>query len=340
MRLRSVVVPALAVLVTLAACRPVPTVPAPQPGRAAAPRPAAPAPTTTTTAKATTSTTVRSTTGGGGGGGGGGGSSSPAPTSTSTTTTAPAPTTTTTTAAAPAPGGQVLWSSTAGWQAEQEPAVLGVVQTDRIRWETHEGRDAMRVELRPYESAEGLADGDVTNTGGYLANRAEVYGRHASPRTTPPAQWPDPIGSTRWYGVDVYVPSDFVTDTTGRMWISLMQWKGLWGGQPAIALEIKNDRFELAGASGRNDLGAIRKGRWERFVVGVHLHPDSGWVEVHRDGVQVLARTHRPTMQWQSAGVADPIYLKQGIYRHWDWAATHVVWFGATTIGTTKDAVE
>ena len=249
-------------------------------------------------------------------------------------------------------GGHVLWRSEYGrqpvgpsvlgaWQAEQEPAVLGIPQPDRIQLvdRPEKGR-VMRVELRPYGTALGRTDGDVTNTGGYEANRAEVYARHhTGSRSAPAAEWPDPIGSTRWYGVDLFIPNSYTADTTGHMWLSLMQWKGALGGQPAIALEVKRDRLELAGASGRDDLGPIARGRWERIVVGVHLHPDQGWVEVLRDGVTVLDRTSRATMQWRSPGVADPIYLKQGLYRDWDWQTTHVVLYGDTVIGTTKDAV-
>ena len=234
-------------------------------------------------------------------------------------------------------GGGLLWQADYGrmapglsalgpWQAEQEPAPDRIRIVDR----PDHGR-VMRVELRP---------GDITDTGGYRANRAEVYARHhTGSRSAPAHEWADPIGSTRWYGFDLYIPAGFVTDPTGLVWESLMQWKGAWGGQPAIALEVKQDRLQLAGASGRNDLGPLAKGRWERLVIGVHFHPDQGWVEVARDGVTVLPRTHRPTMQWRSPGVADPTYLKQGIYRDPRWTVTHVVLYGPLEIGTTKASV-
>ena len=338
MRLRSVLAVALAAL-TIAACRPEPIVEQlagvdhsspPTTSTTVRPRPPHPAPTTTTTA-------APRRRGGGSGGGGGGSSSSPSPTTTSTTATTTPPSTTT---APPSNGGTVLWRSTEGWQAEQEPAVLGAVQQDRIRMAVDPEKGAvMRAELRPFGSAPGLRDGDVTTTGGYEANRSEVYARHASPGSTPAAQWPDPIGATRWYGFDLYIPQDFVTDPTGLQWITITQWKGYAGGSPPIALEIKRDRLEMAGKTGRQDLGPIKRGTWERIVVGVYLHPDAGWVEVYRDGQQALARTNRPTMEWRSPGVVDPIYLKQGIYRHWDWRATHVLYFGPVTIGTTRDVV-
>jgi hypothetical protein len=260
----------------------------------------------------------------------------PAPDATTTTTTAPSPTTT---APAPAPTtdgllfaanydtGSVLPS----WQAEQEPA------TDRISVVSgHAGRPgaAMRVELRP---------GDVTNTGGYLANRAEVYGRHASPRTTPADQWPDPVGSTRWYSFDLFVPADFTFDVLGTQWFTLTQWKGLDSGSPPIALEIKRDHLDLGGVSGRQNLGLVKRGVWETITVGVHFQPNSsGWVEVYRDGQQALPRTYRATMNLRTLdGVqqVDPSYLKQGIYRTTAWVVTHVLYFGPMRIGTTRAAV-
>lgn len=226
------------------------------------------------------------------------------------------------------------------WQAEQEPA------PDRMRLVTDvpgDGRKpagpVLRVELRRFESSEGRRDGDVVTTGGYSANRAEVYDRHAR-RETPPAQWPDPVGSTRWYGFDLFVPADFVEDDTGVVWFSLLQWKGLDSGQPPIALEIKRGHLDLGGASGRHFLGPLKKGQWERVVVGVHFDPGAaGWVEVYRDGVQVLARTSRPTMNRRADGTVDPAYLKLGIYRSTKWQVTHVLYFGPLSIGTSRDDV-
>lgn len=264
---------------------------------------------TTTTTSTTTTTAPTSTT---------------SPPTTTTTTSAP---TTTTTTAAPAPSG-LLWrsgydgltSATQVWQYEQEAAA------DRIQLVDGAHGRVMRVQLPP---------GDVVSGG----NRAEVYARHASPRDTPGEQWPDPVGSTRWYGFDVYVPADFVADSTGLVWFSFTQWKGRDGGQPAIALEIKRERLEMAGASARNDLGPIKRGQWERIVVGVHIDPTTaGWVEVYRDGVQALARTHRPTTTYVN-GLPDPIYLKQGIYRSSQWTVTHSMEFGPVSIGLSKDDV-
>lgn len=247
------------------------------------------------------------------------------------------------------------------WQVEQEPTnpgTSGTVQTSRITVASASkgagtGTVAptqlgMRVELRPYETTNGAADGDVTDTGGYLANRAEVYARHAVPGATLPNGWPDPAGVERWYGFSLLIPTGhvFATDTT---WLTFTQWKGRDGDSPPIGLEIARDRLRLGGARGNagafpnsGDIGAATPGTWTRLVVGLRLSTDPalGWVEVWRDGAQVVARTAVSTMDFQSDGTSpDPVYLKQGIYRSTAWQTTHVLWFGPMRIGRTKAAV-
>jgi hypothetical protein len=230
------------------------------------------------------------------------------------------------------------------WQSEQRPSVNGVVQTDRIQQTAAPGPamgrpagQVTRFELRP---------GDVQDSSGYLANRAEVYGRHAQPRSTPAAQWPDPVGSVRWYSFDLYLPADFATATDTK-WLTITQWKGLNGGSPPIALEIKRDQLRLGGARANAGLiprdgllGPVSRGAWTHLVVGLSISPDpaAGWVEVWRDGSQALPRTAVATMDL-IGGRPDPIYLKQGIYRSSSWTATHVLYLGPVTVGTRRSEV-
>ncbi|NHC13446.1 heparin lyase I family protein [Motilibacter deserti] len=205
---------------------------------------------------------------------------------------------------------------------------------------------ALRVELRPFESAPGKVDGDVTNTGGHIANRSEVFGRvpTGSLGGTPASEWPDPVGAERWYAFNLFVPSDFqtATDTT---WLTLMQWKGLYGGSPPVALEVKRGNLRLGGARTNqglvpNDgnLGPLAKGTWTRLVVGMRLSSDAkrGWVQVYRDGKQALPRVALATMDNYKGvgdGAVDPIYVKQGIYRDLKWNTTHVLYFGPLAVG-------
>ena len=230
------------------------------------------------------------------------------------------------------------------WQAEQRPSVAGVEQADRIQWvPAHDpalGRprgQVLRFELRP---------GDVYDSSGYPANRVEVYGRHASSNSAPPEQWPDPVGSVRWYSFQMFVPADFPT-ATDSTWLTFTQWKGQSGGSPPIALEIKRDGLRLGGARTNagliprgGALGPLEKGAWTHLVVGLSFSPDpqAGWVEVWRDDRLVLPRVAVATMD-RIGGQADPMYLKQGIYRDSSWNCTQVLYFGPVTIGDRRTDV-
>jgi hypothetical protein len=239
------------------------------------------------------------------------------------------------------------------WRSKQLPAdPSGVVQADRIRVEDAPGDPTdpsrpsgrvMRVELRPYDdpSRPGPADGDVTNTGGYLANRAEVYDRIAT-RGTAATAWPDPVNAVRWYAWSTYVPPDFPTDPA--KWFAFTQWKGLDTGAPPMEMRLVGDQIQLGGRNVCRGLGPLARGRWMRFVVGVRFSPDPawGWVRVEIDGHLALARTPVATMNTKWSGgavVVDPNYLKQGIYRSAAWTTTQVMYFGPTVIGTTRAAV-
>ena len=231
------------------------------------------------------------------------------------------------------------------WQAYQRPSLGTVVLGESIQQVTApgpaNGRPAgpvMRYELQP---------GAQYNSSGYLAPRAEVYGRAATPMSTPAAQWPDPVGSVRWYSFSLFVPADFVT-ATDTSWIDITQWKGLNGGSPPIALEIKRNGLRLGGVRTNTGLiprdgylGPLNKGSWTTVTVGLSLSPDpkAGWVEVWRDGALAFPRTAVATMDTIN-GKPDPIYLKQGIYQGGNWAGvTHVLYFGPVTVSSTRAGV-
>ncbi len=92
-----------------------------------------------------------------------------------------------------------------------------------------------------------LQDGDVTINSGYVASRAEVYGRTPQyMRTTPQTDWPDPVGSTRWYSISVRLANNW-TLASDSTWLVLTQWKGRDGGSPPVALELRKDRMLLGG---------------------------------------------------------------------------------------------
>ena len=239
------------------------------------------------------------------------------------------------------------------WRGIQVPDHLGKLQESRIRLVNAPGRlddpfrpngSAMRVELRPFEdpSDPGADTGDVTDTGGYIANRAEVYDRIAT-RETPARDWPDPVGSVRWYAWSMYLPPGFAE--SDQAWLDLTQWKGLNSGSPAVAVGTKGSEIVLDGAKVYGDLVPIVTGRWLRFVIGMKLsaQPDSGWITVSVNGRTVVPRRAATTMNTayvDGKDQVDPMYFKQGIYRSSAWTTTQVAYFGPVEIGTDQAAVQ
>lgn len=225
------------------------------------------------------------------------------------------------------------------WHREQEPTVNGVLLTDRIRVVTNAagsggyrpGGHVLRVESRA---------GELTDTGGYLASRSETLGRQASPTSTPNSEWPDPEGSTRWYGFPLYLNPDWPLATDNN-WLLITQWKGQGTGSPAIDLGIHKDQLRIGGTGGTSDIGLVRKGVWTYVQIGIRFSADAstGWVEAWVDEEQVLAQKARRTMNVKADGTTDPSYLKQGIYRSKSWTGTHILQLGNLKIGTNRDAV-
>lgn len=204
----------------------------------------------------------------------------------------------------------------------------------------------LRIELRPYSATNpGTSeprDGDVTKTGsssGYT-NRMETRARlAANANSTPPEDWPDPVGSIRWYGWSVYVPSDHVFGSN-LQWFTSTQWKGQFGGSPPLAIEIQGSNWRLGAVLSSTVLGPVTRGAWARWVVGIRWSADAtqGWVHIFKDGVEILPLRTQKTMEG-SPGSEDPTYFKQGIYRTAGWAVTHILHFGPAKIGHTRDDV-
>lgn len=215
-----------------------------------------------------------------------------------------------------------------GWVAVQAPSRSSVVELEPSR-EFGEGRHPFGTVL-----AFTLRPGETTVTSGYRAPRAEVYGRVAS-ASAPPSAWPDPPGSVRWFKFSVLVPRRFTFSPRAEDWMVITQWKGLRGGGPPIALEIKGRRLRLAGTRGNagafirdGDMGRVRPGRWTELSFGLKFSPRarSGWVMAYRDGRLRVPRTRVATMDLVS-GKVDPVYVKQGIYRSDTWRTATTVFF-------------
>jgi hypothetical protein len=248
--------------------------------------------------------------------------------------------------------GNALNVSSTGWTAAQYPSDSGVPQPDRLQFGPAPGSlgdpnlpttNVAHFTLEPFSLTPGENDGDVTDTGGDLANRVEVYGRYGGP-TVPAAQWPDPVGSIRWYSYSVYIPTGFPTATQSSQWFDFTQWKGLNSGSPPVAMEIRGTNFVLGGANSSQLLGPIDPGTWTHFVVGLDFSDSTttGWATVYVNGALVVNQVPTQTMNdWTVNGVTsvDPDYLKMGIYRSKTWRVTQDLYLTPMTIGTTLSSV-
>lgn len=82
------------------------------------------------------------------------------------------------------------------------------------------------------------------------------------------------------------------------------------------------------------ELGLPTWDAWNDFVLGIKWSATAGWVQIWRDGAQVLAQTTQKTMY-----AGQGVYAKQGFYRTPS-AETSVIWHDGFTEGTTKADVE
>lgn len=228
------------------------------------------------------------------------------------------------------------------WRTAQRPDVGGMVQTSRIRTVT--GTDVPGDPQDPYRPTDGamrveLRPGDETNTGGYVANRAEVYDRWGGPYGHSPAtDWPDPEGSERWYQWPMFLPAGFAF---GAHWLTFTQWKNEGTGSPQRSLELAGSKLKLGGQGPDHDLlSTVPRGVWFELLFGFHWSPDPtvGWSEAHINGTEVLARTSEATMRtWDGETMGQ--YLKQGIYRSKSWTDTHVAYYGPIRVAETQAAL-
>jgi hypothetical protein len=260
-------------------------------------------------------------------------SPSPSPTTSPTSSSASPPASPPATGAAPVPTLTDLgWTST---QAPSDDSVEVLPSAGRLGDSGRPSGPVLRVELRA---------GEQYVEGGDSTARAEVYGRNASPWSTPTAEWPDPPGSQRWYTFSLYLPPRFPTSTDPADWLVLTQWKGRDGGSPPVSIEVAGDRLRLGGERSNEgdvpdngDLGPLPLGEWTTLTVGLGLSPDDGWLEVERDGAVVVPKQPLATMDVIDGSV-DPVYLKQGIYRSEGWDATQTAYFSPVRVSDTEPA--
>jgi hypothetical protein len=228
----------------------------------------------------------------------------PATTAPATTTPAPAP--------APAPSGSVLWS---------HPLSALTPAFDSTPWNIYGGGSVGIVT----DSVKGKVyrSFGVKNQSANGSQRAEqVPSRKFS------------NGETVWAGFDLWTNAGLPTSST---WASVMQFKtgGAQDGAPPVSVDVNAHgaagldiaSARIGGTEAVHKLGGAPNGNWTRLVVGIHVNtdPNKAWVEVWRDGKQVLAREPWRTVNYPAYGnkVGGTMfpggngvgYFKFGVYR-------------------------
>lgn len=167
-------------------------------------------------------------------------------------------------------------------------------------------------------------------------------------------------GQIRYFGFSVYLDPTYTFEaaTWGRV---VAQWR--YNGtdsSPPFALYLMEGAFwkihsDPSGSDISDDPSTAYttslssasndKGRWVRWVFGVYFKAaagttKAGWLEVWKDGVQVLSRTAAKTLYMKTDGVTPwQSSLKFGIYRSNLISTQDIVTFDDWRMGTNYDAV-
>jgi hypothetical protein len=147
-------------------------------------------------------------------------------------------------------------------------------------------------------------------------------------------------GDEYWFGLALYLADDFPTDTSD--WQVVAQWKNSGEGSPPLSVQVHGGRFVLEGGDGigkhwETDLGSARAGARTDLVLRVHFSsdPDSGAVDVTRDGREVLSDYHPRS---GTLYPHDTSYLKTGLYRSSDIDQDGTVYYDDVVIASDRDA--
>jgi hypothetical protein len=137
-------------------------------------------------------------------------------------------------------------------------------------------------------------------------------------------KWPEE--TVRFFGFGVFFPSSFPTNP-GDWQVFHQYHQGYKGGQtigrsPPIEFALNGERMSL-NVNGPVDPFPVRtlwsaplvREKWIRFVLGVRFSPTAGWLQLWRDGAEVLPKTSAVTMFANNALGNVGIYAKWGLYR-------------------------
>lgn len=145
-------------------------------------------------------------------------------------------------------------------------------------------------------------------------------------------------GTVQYYTYVARLPNEFPTEVD--TWQLLLQWHQYGdSGSPPVAVEVRNNRLMLASEGGDlQDLGPLAAG--DRIDLTLRIafsrDPDTGSVDVWRDGNHVLAGYRPPSGTLVDSGN----YMKVGIYRDTAVKETGRVWLEDLRAGPTLASVQ
>lgn len=205
-------------------------------------------------------------------------------------------------------------------------------------------RDRIQVVRSPTSGAHSrfsyrfeVRDGDDSRYGG---ERNEVK------QTEPAKQYPR--GAERFFGYSVLIEDSFPLDEAarGNDWTALAGWKTIethGSGPAAINMQTGDNQLSLKHAASPSYYlwrTPLVRGRWHRFAVRIRFDPDpnTGFVEVWKDGIRVMPKTYASTLEPMN-GEVDPAYSKIGNYRNEDIRGDSVIYIDDYAVGTSYDAI-
>lgn len=157
-------------------------------------------------------------------------------------------------------------------------------------------------------------------------------------------------GTDQWWSWATYFPADFDWDERGQFFGFMQFHQTANSGNPPVHFwvdEQENMMLDVRGGTGgrtsgdaqyteRFNLGPVALGAWNDLQVHFvwSSDPDTGLVEVYRNGQRVLSETAANLYSGQSA------YVKQGIYSaNGREKPTHVIYTSTTRLGDSLESV-
>jgi hypothetical protein len=200
--------------------------------------------------------------------------------------------------------------------------LVQTVQDDRIRVVSEpvrQGRSAARFEVRAGDSIGDSAPRAELA----LTERREVCCRD---------------GDERFYAWSTLFADDFPTDP--NKFIDFMQFKGDGDGGGPVTFMVWGEQMQVR-VNGTHWRAPLQRGRWQDFVFHAKWSPDPdvGFIELYHNGRLALPRKYMATLDRGEDGRAIEAYLKQGLYRSYDFDRTGVLYHDGLVAGTSLEAV-